>query len=66
MESAAVFAGLHPTPGHHNHLLGPSRTAIKLLPPSIDKIIFSPLPIKVFYSLSHSYFSFSIETDAVL
>ncbi|KAK4346699.1 hypothetical protein RND71_033038 [Anisodus tanguticus] len=47
MESAAVFAGLHPNPGHHNHLLGPSRSAIKLLPPSIDKSHFVPLPLKL-------------------
>ncbi|KAL8472845.1 hypothetical protein ACS0TY_029238 [Phlomoides rotata] len=36
MESGAVFAGLHPTPISQPHLLGPARSAIKLLsPPSL-------------------------------
>ncbi|KAL0377944.1 UNVERIFIED_CONTAM: Branched-chain amino acid aminotransferase 2, chloroplastic [Sesamum radiatum] len=35
MESGAVFAGLHSNPPSHHLLLGPSRSAIKLLPPPI-------------------------------
>lgn len=70
MESVAVFAGLHPNPGHHNSLIGPSRTPINLLPPSIDRNHFSPLPLKVFFFLQlfkSQFFSFIlIEIDAVL
>ncbi|KAL0450128.1 UNVERIFIED_CONTAM: Branched-chain amino acid aminotransferase 2, chloroplastic [Sesamum latifolium] len=45
MESGAVFAGLHPNPPSHHLLLGPSRSAIKLLPPPItDKKLFSSHP----------------------
>ncbi|PIN05239.1 Methionine transaminase [Handroanthus impetiginosus] len=47
MESGAVFAGLHPstTPGSHHLLLGPSRGAVKLLPPAFtEKRLFSLHP----------------------
>ncbi|KAG8384233.1 hypothetical protein BUALT_Bualt04G0096600 [Buddleja alternifolia] len=51
MESGAVFAGLHPNPPCHHHILGPSRSAIKLLPPPLtDKKLFSttnPLPLQL-------------------
>ncbi|MCD7471056.1 hypothetical protein HAX54_011336 [Datura stramonium] len=60
MESAAVFAGLHPNPGHHNHLLGPSRTAIKLLPPSIDRSHFV-FPLKL---QKQSHFTSYIDNSA--
>ncbi|KAG6392533.1 hypothetical protein SASPL_146757 [Salvia splendens] len=45
MESGAVFAGLHPNP---TLLLGPSRSAIQLLPPLTDKKSHSPhlLPLQ--------------------
>ncbi|KAL1537043.1 Branched-chain-amino-acid aminotransferase, mitochondrial, variant 2 [Salvia divinorum] len=45
MESGAVFAGLHPNP---TLLLGPSRSAIQLLPPLTDKKSLSPhlLPLQ--------------------
>ncbi|XP_075085854.1 branched-chain amino acid aminotransferase 2, chloroplastic-like [Nicotiana tabacum] len=49
MENGGAFLGLHPQPSC-NHLLVPSRTAIKLLPPSnsfIDNRHFSLLPLKL-------------------
>ncbi|KAL2551683.1 Branched-chain-amino-acid aminotransferase 5 [Forsythia ovata] len=52
MESGAVFSGLQPNPAtnhnHHHHLLGPSGSAIKLLPPLLtDKRHFCPQPLKL-------------------
>ncbi|KAL6573079.1 Branched-chain-amino-acid aminotransferase, mitochondrial [Orobanche hederae] len=50
MESVAVFAGLHPNPPSHHHLLRPSRTAIKPIPPPFtDKILFAShhLPLQL-------------------
>ncbi|XP_055804741.1 branched-chain amino acid aminotransferase 2, chloroplastic-like [Solanum dulcamara] len=62
MESAAVFAGLYPNPGHHNHLIGSSRTAIKLLPLSIDKSHFCPLHLKL---QKQSHFTSYIDNSAI-
>lgn len=46
MENCAVFAGLHPSPP--NQLLGPSRTALKLLPPLFtEKTHLFSLPLKL-------------------
>ncbi|XP_070052043.1 branched-chain amino acid aminotransferase 2, chloroplastic [Nicotiana tabacum] len=63
MESAAVFAGLQPNPGHHHHLLAPSRSAIKLLPPPVtDKHHFCPLPLKL---QKQSHYASCINDNAI-
>ncbi|KAK4393507.1 Branched-chain amino acid aminotransferase 2, chloroplastic [Sesamum angolense] len=60
MESGAVFAGLHPNPPSHHLLLGPSRSAIKLLPPLItDKKLFSSHPPQLQLQKQLHFASFS-------
>ncbi|KAL0332372.1 UNVERIFIED_CONTAM: Branched-chain amino acid aminotransferase 2, chloroplastic [Sesamum calycinum] len=60
MESGAVFAGLHPNPPSHHLLLGPSRSAIKLLPPLItDKKLFSSHPPQLQLQKQLHFSSFS-------
>ncbi|XP_057784392.1 branched-chain amino acid aminotransferase 2, chloroplastic-like [Salvia miltiorrhiza] len=63
MESGAVFAGLHPNPTPHHLLLGPARSAIKLLPPLTDKKSISthllPLPTAAAFSKQSRFVPFS-------
>ncbi|XP_019173169.1 PREDICTED: branched-chain-amino-acid aminotransferase 3, chloroplastic-like isoform X1 [Ipomoea nil] len=48
MESAAVFAGLQPTPAHHHRLPRPSRGSVQLPSVSLsDKKLCCPLPLKL-------------------
>lgn len=58
MESGAVFAGLHPNPTFHHLLLGPARSAVKLLPPLTDKKSLSPHPLPL-----HTAAAFSVRIN---
>ncbi|EYU44528.1 hypothetical protein ABFS82_08G061700 [Erythranthe guttata] len=61
MESGAVFAGLHPNSPSHHLLLGPSRSAIKILPPPIstDHKLLSPHSLSLQLQKQTRFASFS-------